>query len=159
MLLADLLLPNYNRSSALGLSRQYNELISAAFDDYVDFINFHYAAGRDDTDFWRDYQKDESLTERNRWRREKWKYSFPTREDFAPQRTLRVGLTVGLVVWAPMLCAFGMLSQENAQRLLSGSKALSITHENVQQYIQIRQLITANALTHEQTLRYLKGMN
>lgn len=86
-LLADLLLTHATAEAMPALSATYNRLTAVAYDDYVDFINFHYHTGRADTDFWRDYQQPDALTPANQARLEKWRHTFPSREDFAPVQT------------------------------------------------------------------------
>ena len=64
--LTDLFLPYYTSISAPVLAEHYSRLVTMAYEDYLDFISMHYHAGRTDTEFWRDYQKPESVTDRNR---------------------------------------------------------------------------------------------
>jgi len=156
-LLSELYLPHYRPPAAEALARRYNELIQAAYDDYVDFISFHYHAGRGDSDFWRDYQKPASITGRNAWRMEKWRHAYPTREDFAPMATQRSALTTGLVIWAPMLCALGYLRQETAQNYLRTSRQLDKARANVVNYIQHRQQMLQRGVPHEEALRFVCG--
>ncbi|MFT5523741.1 MAG: glycine/D-amino acid oxidase-like deaminating enzyme [Pirellulaceae bacterium] len=111
-LLTELLLAHATAEAMPALAATYNRLTAAAYDDYTDFINFHYHTGRDDTDFWRDYQQPDAMTPTNRARLEKWKYTFPSREDFPPTHTDVTNLTTNLVIWAPMLCAFGLLAPQ-----------------------------------------------
>ncbi len=153
-LLTELFLPGCTRDSLESMAGQYNRLVSAAYDDYVDFISFHYHTGRSDTEFWSDYQKPEAMTPRNEERREVWRHAFPKREDFSPHHTERTGLTTGLVIWAPMLCGMGLLNQKFARRVVELSRVPDQLRENVRQYIQSRNRILATALSHEEAIAY-----
>jgi tryptophan halogenase len=155
-LLTELLLPFCTRESLGALAKQYNELVAAAYDDYVDFISFHYHAGRDDTDFWRDYQRSESMTAKNQARMERWKYAFPAREDFAPIYTQRAKHTSGLTVWAPMLCGMGWLRGEHGRRVVELSRHRPWLEENVARYLQIRNHVVPVALTHSEAIRHFR---
>ena len=157
-LLTELLLPFYTVQAAPSLAAQYNHLVTTAYDDYVDFISFHYHTGRSDTEFWRDYQKPEAMTQSNQARREKWQHSFPTREDFVPTYTQQAGLTTGLVLWAPMLCAMGLLNAEHARTMVRHSRYPKKLQENIARYIQIRNRITSSALTQEEAIQHFRGL-
>ncbi len=153
-LLAELLLPYCTRESMPSLAEKYNHLIAHAYQDYLDFISFHYHAGRDDTEFWRDCQRPTSMTEANRARRESWGHAFPTREDFAAIETLRVAHLTSFVVWAPMLDALGYLQKAHAQEHLRLSRHGGQLRENLTRYMEIRNRITASALSHSEAIRY-----
>jgi tryptophan halogenase len=156
--LTDLLLPFATREAMPVLAEQYNRLSAAAYDDYVDFINFHYYTGRTDTEFWRDYQRPESLTPSNRFRAEKWRHAFPAREDFSPIYTQLAAHTSGLIVWAPMLCGLGLLRPEYARRVVQMSRHQKLLEENTARYLQIRNHIAANALTQVEAIQYFRDM-
>jgi tryptophan halogenase len=157
-LLTELFLPFCSRESMKSMAEQYNRLVAAAYDDYVDFISFHYHAGRTDTEFWRDYQKPESITPANQTRMAKWRHAFPAREDFAPIYTQQAKLTTGLAVWAPMLCGMGWLRREHARRLVQLSRHPKQMKENVTRYVQSRNRIVAAALTQQEAIRYFREL-
>ncbi len=157
-LLAELFLPYCAPDSMPSLAESYNSLMGIAYDDYVDFISFHYHSGRNDTEFWRDYQKPSAMTAANRRRYEKWLYAFPTREDFAGIFCTRVALTTGLVIWAPMLCAFGFLRKDLGRQVAYASRHQKQLRENVARYIRMRNRITASALTHSESIEHFRGM-
>jgi len=158
-LLTELYLPFCTRDAMAGMAEQYNRLVAAAYDDYVDFISFHYHTGRADTEFWRDYQKPESMTPANRARIEKWRHAFPRREDFAPIYTQQAKLTSGFLVWAPMLSGMGLLRPEHARRLVELSRHKKELQENVERYIQIRNRVVATALTQAEAIRYFRDQS
>jgi Tryptophan halogenase len=153
-LLTDLILPFCTHESLPVFSQQYNQLINFAYDDYVDFISLHYKTGRHDTEFWRDYQKQESVTATNLERLEKWKYAFPSREDFSPVYTQLAALNTGLVIWAPMLCGLNLWSTEHAKRLVALSRHPPMLRENVARYIQFRHKFTTNGLNHNEAIAH-----
>ncbi len=156
-LLTELLLPHATAGAMPALAATYNRLTAAAYDDYVDFINFHYHTGRSDTEFWRDYQQPDALTPANQERLEKWRHTFPSREDFAPTHTHVTTLTSNIIIWAPMLCALGLLRPEAARRSLAISRSGSLLHANVNRYIQTSNHIIANALTQAETIAYFRA--
>ena len=158
-LLTELFLPFCQAESCRSLAAQYNHLVQAAYEDYLDFISFHYHTGRSDTEFWRDYQQPAAITPANQARMEKWKYAFPMREDFAAVYSQRAGHTTGLVVWAPMLCGLGLWRAEQARQVVQMSRYSQMLQENTARYIQTRNRITAAALTHAETLRYVRGLS
>lgn len=155
--LTELFLPFFSRTSAPALSRKYNALIETMYEDFVDFVSFHYRTGRSDTTFWREYQEEEALTDRNRIRLETWRHAFPSREDFPGVQTDRFILTAGLLVWGPMLCGLGLLQPDHAQTVLQRTKAEIPSADNLARYMKIRDTIAAGALSQEETVRFLRG--
>lgn len=155
-LLTEVLLPFCTRESMQVMADQFNRLATTAFDDYVDFISFHYHTGRADTEFWRDYQKPGAMTPENQARAEKWRHAFPVREDFAPIYTQQAGLTTGLVLWMPMLCGMGLLRQEHAQRTVQMSRQTQMMQENVAHYVKLRNHIISSALPHAEAMKYFR---
>lgn len=156
-LLTDLLLLHATQAAMPVLAATYNRLIAAAHDDYVDFINFHYHTGRADTAFWRDYQQPEAMTPLNRERLAIWQHTFPTREDFAPNLTQVALLTTNFTIWAPMLCAFGLLRSDAAQRVVNGSRYPAQLKTNLARYLNARNQILANGLTQAETIAYFRA--
>src|SRR5207249_4021657 len=136
----------------------YNRLILAAYDDYVDFINFHYRTGRTDTEFWRDYQRPDAMTPANQARLESWRYTFPVTEDFAPKYTDIATLTTNLVIWAPMLCAFGLLRPEAARRVVQLSRNAPQLKANVDRYLQVCNHFSRHGLTQAEAIAYFRGL-
>ena len=59
----------------------YNELIGNTSDSILDFLQFHYNTDRNDTDFWKDYQKRTTLSPKMKKRISNWKRRTPTAMD------------------------------------------------------------------------------
>lgn len=156
-LLADLLLPFYTPDASAALSQQYNYFIDVMYRDYVDFVSFHYHSGRCDTEFWRDYQKEVSITDANRTRMEKWAHVYPMREDFSSEFTRRVGHTTGILIWMPMLCGMGYLQPAHARRVLQISRHFEWARENVARYLSVHNLLAEFGIRHQEAIRYLRG--
>lgn len=154
--LAELFLPFYSREASPVLSRQFNQMMNTMYDDFVDFVSFHYHAGRSDTEFWQDYQKEGAITPRNRERREKWAFAYPLREDFTPSPTNRCFMTTGIMVWMPMLCALGCLHQHTAAALLSRSKYLEQGRRNATKYVAVREAICRGAISQQEAISFLR---
>ena len=125
------------------------------YDDYVDFISFHYHAGREDTAFWRDYQRPESITAANQLRMESWTHSFPCREDFSPVYTARTLMTSTLALWMPMLSGMNYLNQTHARQLLQSSSNLDWARENFTRYIRTRTLLDRYAIGQREAIAFL----
>ncbi|MFT7639330.1 MAG: hypothetical protein ACI9G1_001066 [Pirellulaceae bacterium] len=155
--LAELFIPYFTPAGAGVLSKKYNLLIDTMYNDFVDFVSFHYHAGRDDTDFWRDYQRPESITDANKTRMETWTHSYPAREDFSGMLTYRFIQTTGLVIWMPMLCGLGMLNRNAATEMLNHSKWLHWAQDNLTKYMQLRDYVTANAASQREAIRSMRG--
>jgi tryptophan 6-halogenase len=153
-LLTEVLLPFLTPESLPRCAEQYHQLISAAYDDYLDFISYHYHTGRTDTEFWRDYQSPAAMTATNQARWDKWRYAFPMREDFTPIYTQRAGHTTGLVIWATMLDGLQQLSREQAQRVVSMSRQPQKMRDNAARYVQVRNFVVANSLTHREAIQF-----
>jgi tryptophan halogenase len=51
----------------------YNKLIGDTCETIIDFLQFHYITDRNDTDFWRDYQKRTTLSPKMKRRLNSWK--------------------------------------------------------------------------------------
>ena len=157
-LLTDLFLPFCSRESMPSMAAKFNELMAIAMDDYVDFISFHYHTGRADTPFWSEYQQPSAMTPANQARLEKWRHAFPMREDFAGIYSQRATLTVGQVIWAPMLCGLGLIHKEHAQRVLQMTTRPQMLRENLHNYVQIRDQIAAKALSPAEALQFLLAL-
>ncbi len=156
-LLADLFLPFYTHRAAATLAAKYNSLVNAMYDDYVDFVSFHYHAGRDDTEFWRDYQQRGSRTSPHQPRLAMWQHTRPQPEDFAPAYTTRTSMTSSMVVWMPMLCALGYLKSSHAQRLVQTSSRIDLARANLAQYLQARAMFNQHGVSHREALEFLRG--
>ena len=154
--LAELFLSNYSRDAADVLSKQFNGMMDQMYTDFVDFISFHYHTGRSDSEFWRDYQKSESMTPRNQERMEKWRYCYPVREDFAFNSSHRFFLTTSIMVWMPMLCGMGILSKEAAKRLIDHSPYADLAKQNVRRHVSVRNLLEDRAMSHREAIAYLR---
>jgi len=68
------------------MAYRYNRILSNRFYEILDFINMHYClTRRTDTEFWRDVQKPEHITDRLKAKFEYWKMRPPTAFDFEDQ--------------------------------------------------------------------------
>ena len=70
----------------LPMAFRYNRIMSNRYFEILDFINMHYClTRRDDTEFWRDVQKDDHITDRLQAKLEFWQRKMPTLSDFSDQ--------------------------------------------------------------------------
>jgi hypothetical protein len=155
--LTEIYLPFFNKESAAPLAAKYNGMMDQMYDDFVDFVSYHYHSGRDDTEFWRDYQKPEAMTETNAAKREMWKHRYPVREDFNPQTSDRFFTSTSLIVWMPMLCGLNQLQKSAAEELVRTSKYIDLGNKNVAKYLQIREHVRKNAITQRETIEFLRS--
>ena len=65
-----------------GPARRFNQLITARFDNIVDFLKLHYCLSQRTEPFWRDNADPASISERLRDLLEQWRYRPPGRFDF-----------------------------------------------------------------------------
>jgi len=63
-------------------ARRFNELISARYDNIVNFLKLHYCLSRRQEPFWRDNVDPASIPERLRDLLDQWRYRPPSRYDF-----------------------------------------------------------------------------
>ena len=155
--LAELFLPYYTHEASQALARKYNAMMKTMYDDFVDFVSFHYRTGRSDNEFWSDCQKQESITATNQARIDTWEHCYPGREDFLGIQTSRFGLTTGIVVWMPMLCGLGLLKQSAALTVVNRAKAIGAARSNLAKYTQIRDMVCANAVSQREAVAFLRG--
>ncbi len=68
------------------LAYRFNRIISNRYYEILDFINMHFClTRRTDTQYWKDIQKPEHITDRLLAKLEHWKIKAPTRADFDDQ--------------------------------------------------------------------------
>jgi tryptophan halogenase len=68
------------------LADRYNRILSNRYEEVLDFVNMHYClTQRSDTDFWREVQRDERITDRLREKFEFWRIKPPSASDFDDQ--------------------------------------------------------------------------
>ncbi|MCP4270593.1 MAG: tryptophan 7-halogenase [Gammaproteobacteria bacterium] len=76
----------FDDSHMEAMSHRYNRILSNRFYEILDFINMHYClTRRTDTEFWRDVQKPEHITDRLKAKFEFWKMRPPKAMDFEDQ--------------------------------------------------------------------------
>jgi hypothetical protein len=155
--LTELLLPYYTHDARHALANKYNSLIATMYDDFVDFVSFHYRAGRSDTEFWRDYQRDDANSPANNARRDTWRFAYPSREDFVGLLTDRFVLTTGLLVWMPMLGGMGLLNRDAAAEVVRRSRFSRQAQANMAKYIQACDFLCANGVSQREAVKHLRG--
>lgn len=71
------------------LSKRFNEIMGGRYGEILDFINMHYClTKRIDTEFWREVQKGERITDSLKEKFEFWRFKPPTHSDFDDQLRL-----------------------------------------------------------------------
>jgi tryptophan halogenase len=68
------------------LADRFNRILRNRYEEVLDFVNMHYCLSRrTDTEFWREVQKPEHITERLREKFEFWRIKPPSASDFDDQ--------------------------------------------------------------------------
>ncbi len=68
------------------LADRFNRILSNRYEEVLDFVNMHYClTRRDDTEFWREVQRDERITDNLKAKFEFWKIKPPSASDFDDQ--------------------------------------------------------------------------
>lgn len=76
----------YKNEDMEALAYRFNRIISNRYYEVLDFINMHYCMSRrTDTDFWKEVQKPEHITDRLKAKLEHWKIKAPSMADFDDQ--------------------------------------------------------------------------
>lgn len=106
------------------LAFRFNRIISNRYYEVLDFINMHYCMSRrTDTEFWREVQKPERITDRLKAKLEFWKIKAPSMADFDDQAFLDFqdnrANELGLDVRPPVDTA-GLWNHESYEAILYG---------------------------------------
>jgi len=76
----------YKKDDMEALAYRFNRIISNRYYEVLDFINMHYCMSRrTDTDFWKEVQRPEHITDRLKAKLEHWKIKAPSMADFDDQ--------------------------------------------------------------------------
>ncbi|MCO7227235.1 tryptophan halogenase family protein [Pleionea sp. CnH1-48] len=76
----------YDNNNMELLAHRYNRILSNRFYEILDFINMHYCmTRRTDTEFWKEVQKPERITDRLKAKLEYWRIKPPSPSDFEDQ--------------------------------------------------------------------------
>lgn len=132
------------------LAGRYNEIMSNAYDEILEFINLHYClTRRTDTEFWREVGKPERTLPRLKDRLEFWSHKSPSRADFENQFTLFSHQSYEFVL-------YGMSFPEDYYPFKDGEARPAIS---VPEFISERVASAPEKLpTHAEWLRQIVGM-
>lgn len=87
----------YNTSAIDGMAFRFNRIMNNRYFEILDFINMHYClTRRTDTDFWREVQKPEHITERLKAKLAFWQEKLPSAADFEDQFFPNQSSTTGI---------------------------------------------------------------
>jgi tryptophan halogenase len=76
----------YTNKAMDAMAFRFNRIMTNRFYEILDFINMHYClTRRNDTDFWKEVQKPERITDRLAAKLEFWKLKLPSSADFEDQ--------------------------------------------------------------------------
>ncbi len=84
----------------------YNYYMKLLFENYRDFLNIHYMAGRDDSEFWRYMQTDQAKTEKTKLMLEIAKHRVPNSKDF-----INLDGSAGYAIWSYVLAGIGAIDK------------------------------------------------
>lgn len=111
----------------------YNATIARQVDDFAQFINLHYAGGREDTAFWRDMTHS-GLMDQAKTRLDYWSTHPVLRADFTP---FPGGLAhVEQQLYVPVLDGLGLLPASPAKQLLAQQpKQRALARRTIEQHM------------------------
>ncbi|PHR93608.1 MAG: tryptophan halogenase [Robiginitomaculum sp.] len=76
----------FTQNAMEAMAFRFNRILTNRFYEILDFINMHYCLSRrTDTDFWKEVQKPEHITDRLQAKLEFWKLKLPSTADFDDQ--------------------------------------------------------------------------
>jgi len=112
----------FHPQSMDAMAFRFNRIMSNRFYEILDFINMHYClTRRTDTEFWREVQKPEHITERLKAKLDFWKLKLPSAVDFEDQffpgqpfSTVKAGDT------RPHVDTAGLWNHESYEAILYG---------------------------------------
>lgn len=102
--------------------KQYNTFVNKMYDDFKDFLNLHYMAGREDSNFWRFIKNEDTKTDRVKQILEMSKHRVPSINDFDNYYG-----SAGWPLWSHVLAGTNNLSTEaveNELQLVINNEAL-----------------------------------
>ena len=131
--------------------KRYNTNINRVIDDYKDFIQMHYLAGRSDTPFWKFMKNEIKLTDRNIEYLEISKSRGLNIFDFDSTHG-----TPGWGVWGHIIDMAGLYDKSLIQKELINANKMQEAEMDISKITQNLRKIKINAIGSEELFKYLK---
>lgn len=130
---------------------EYNKSINHFIDDYKDFIQMHYFAGRNDTPFWKFVQNDLEKTQRNKELFEIGKRRVITRLDLS-----QLHGTPGYPLWVHILDNSGLYPKDIVEADLKHYGKLDDAYQRMLTMKQQHSKLKNELISNEEFFKYLK---
>ena len=93
--------------------KSFNKYSKYLRENFVDLINIHYKTNRNDSEFWKYMNSDESTTDKNKEILEICQYRMPTARDLP-----NIDFNAGINLWGPVIAGLGLVDKTTARREL-----------------------------------------
>jgi tryptophan halogenase len=132
-------------------NRLYNNAIGVVIDDYKDFLQMHYLAGREDTPFWKFITNELKITDRNQ--------EFINISKFRTLGLSDIQNTVGSAgfpLWCHILDNSGLYSKENIKWELEHFGQMERAYKEIDDLKRNYDSIKSKLVSNEEFFKYLK---
>jgi hypothetical protein len=132
-------------------NRLYNKAIGVVIDDYKDFLQMHYLAGREDTPFWKFITNELKITDRNQ--------EFINISKFRTLGLSDIQNTVGSAgfpLWCHILDNSGLYSKENIKWELEHFGQMERAYKEIDDLKRNYDSIKSKLVSNEEFFKYLK---
>ena len=130
---------------------EYNNGITNFIDDYKDFIQMHYFAGRNDTPFWKYIQNDLQKTDRN-----KKLFDIGNRRVITRFDVSHLHGTPGYPLWVHILDNNGLYHKDIVEADLKRYGKLDNAYEQMIKMKQFHIKLQKELVSNEEFFKYLK---
>lgn len=133
-------------------TQSFNKLVNTIIDDYKDFIQMHYLAGRDDTPFWKFIKNELEISDKNKNLIEIAKHRSITLSDIDQTRG-----TAGYALWCHILYNSNLYDKKIIEKELNHYKKYNASFDEILKlkmgYNKLKQQLVPN----EELLKHLKA--
>jgi len=138
------------KEDIIGLREIYNLDCKVMIQDFLNFICAHYKTNRQDSEFWRYYQRPEVYTERTQHLFKLWKHRLPIPADFEFSTSTYYLNRTSLMLWMPVLDGLNLFNKDK-YRIVS-HYAKKIRDHNSRDYKAMCSDIVEFSLTHNEAI-------
>ncbi len=131
--------------------KEYNNLIGLMIDDYKDFIQMHYLAGREDTPFWKFITNELKVSDKNQYLKEVSKERLITSFDI--QQTHG---SAGYPLWCHILDNSGLYNKDLVIKELKYYKKFEKASEDINQFLKEYKAVKPSLVSNQDLFKYLK---
>jgi len=139
------------KEDIIGLSKTYNIDCKIMLRDFLNFVSIHYKTKREDSEFWRYYQRSEVYSERVQHLLELWKHRLPLPSDLDfPTSTFYLNRT-SLILWMPVIDGLNLFNKNKYKALFRRK----IRDKNVRDYKAMCSDILEFSLSHNEAIQIM----